>query len=188
MKPVVVAEEDIEAAYLWYEGRQAHLGNEFLFAIRSALIQSASIPGLSPSWSRRFAEWWYQRVFVRYPLGFDSVSQYPEAQPIVESDVRRVVVPRFPYGIFYRLYHGTVYVIVIRSLRAEARSGTMNRAPRPRRLYCTTSWLKRKWPRSIGIRGRRLLLDFVSCASRSSPLAFSEDRPPLRWRRPRQGW
>jgi toxin ParE1/3/4 len=81
MKPVVVrpaAEEDIEAAYLWYEGRQAHLGNEFLFAIRSALSQ---------------------------------VSQYPEAHPIVDSDVRRVVVPRFPYGIFYRLYHGTIYVI-----------------------------------------------------------------------------
>jgi toxin ParE1/3/4 len=81
MKPVVVrpaAEDDIEAAYLWYEGRQAYLGDEFLLAIRSALIQ---------------------------------VSQYPEAHPIVDSDVRRVVVPRFPYGIFYRLYHGTVYVI-----------------------------------------------------------------------------
>jgi toxin ParE1/3/4 len=81
MKPMVVrpaAEEDIEAAYLWYEGRQAHLGNEFLFAIRSALSQ---------------------------------VSQYPEAHSIVDSDVRRVVVPRFPYGIFYRVYHGTVYVI-----------------------------------------------------------------------------
>jgi toxin ParE1/3/4 len=81
MKPVVVrpaAEEDIEAAYLWYEGRQAYLGNEFLLAIRSALIQ---------------------------------VSQYPEAHPIVDSDVRRVVVPRFPYGIFYRVYHETVYVI-----------------------------------------------------------------------------
>jgi hypothetical protein len=47
MKPVVVrpaAEEDIEAAYLWYEGRQAHLGNEFLFAIRSALIQAGQYP------------------------------------------------------------------------------------------------------------------------------------------------
>jgi plasmid stabilization system protein ParE len=66
MKPVVVrpaAEEDIEAAYLWYEDRQVHLGNEFLLAIRSALIK---------------------------------VSQYPETHPIVESDVRRVVVPRFP--------------------------------------------------------------------------------------------
>ena len=54
------------------------LGNEFLFAIRSALNQ---------------------------------VSQHPEAHSIVESDVRRVVVPRFPYGIFYRRYHGTIYVI-----------------------------------------------------------------------------
>ena len=76
MNPVVVrpaAEDDIEAAYLWYEGRQAHLGNEFLFAIRSALIQ---------------------------------VSQYPEAHAIVDSDVRRVVVPRFPYGIFHRCITG----------------------------------------------------------------------------------
>ena len=81
MRPVVVrsaAEDDIEAAYLWYEGQRAHLGNEFLSAIRSALNQ---------------------------------VSQYPEAHPIVDSDVRRVVVPRFPYGVFYRLYHGTIYVI-----------------------------------------------------------------------------
>ena len=49
MKPLVVrpaAEEDIEAAYLWYEGRQAHLGNEFLFAI----------PKLTPSSIPMFAE------------------------------------------------------------------------------------------------------------------------------------
>jgi toxin ParE1/3/4 len=70
MNPVVVrpaAEDDIEAAYLWYEGRQTHLGNEFLFAIRSALIR---------------------------------VSQYPEAHPIVDSDVRRVVVPRSLFNPF----------------------------------------------------------------------------------------
>jgi hypothetical protein len=65
MKPVVVrpaAEEDMEAAYLWYEGRQAHLGNGFLIAVRSALIQ---------------------------------VSRYPEAHPILDSDVRRAMVPSF---------------------------------------------------------------------------------------------
>ena len=61
MNPVVVrpaAEDDIEAAYLWYEGRQAYLGNEFLFAIRSALFESASIPRLTPSSIPMFAEWW----------------------------------------------------------------------------------------------------------------------------------
>ena len=51
MKPVGVrppAEEHFEAAYLWYEGRQAHLGNEFLFAIGSALIQVSQHPEVHP--------------------------------------------------------------------------------------------------------------------------------------------
>jgi len=57
MKPVVVrpaAEEDIEAAYVRYEGRQAHLGNEFLFAI----------PKLTPSSIPMFAEWWCRGFLI----------------------------------------------------------------------------------------------------------------------------
>jgi len=41
----------------------------------------------------------------------DSVVAHPLAAPIVHRDTRRVLVRRFPYGVFYRLIKGQVVVV-----------------------------------------------------------------------------
>ena len=40
-----------------------------------------------------------------------SISNHPEAAPIVHRDVRRLLLKRFPYGIHYRLVEGSAVVV-----------------------------------------------------------------------------
>ena len=41
----------------------------------------------------------------------DNVVAHPTMYPVIHRDTRRVLVPRFPYAIFYRVY-GEVVVVV----------------------------------------------------------------------------
>ena len=62
------AEDDIQAAFEWYESEQAGLGNEFLSSVRNAL--------------RAFRD-------------------APESCVKIYGEVRRAIVSRFPYVVFY---------------------------------------------------------------------------------------
>ncbi|MDZ7736645.1 MAG: type II toxin-antitoxin system RelE/ParE family toxin [Gammaproteobacteria bacterium] len=54
---------------------------------------------------------WYERQlsglgneFLDTVLSFfDSISENPHQYPIIHKDVRRALMPRFPFGVYYRL-------------------------------------------------------------------------------------
>jgi toxin ParE1/3/4 len=72
------AEQDIEAAYDWYESQQVGLGSEFVRAV---------------------------------DMNFGKIVQYPLAYPTVYKQVRRVLLKRFPYGLFYTVLGDTIFVL-----------------------------------------------------------------------------
>jgi plasmid stabilization system protein ParE len=86
IRPAAAA--DIDEAYLWYERRQAGLGDEFLTAVHSAL---------------------------------DQVVAHPTRYPVVYRETRRVLVHRFPYLVFYRVYDETVVVVACMHGRGNPR-------------------------------------------------------------------
>lgn len=43
----------------------------------------------------------------------DRIGEHPESFPEVDADVRRVVLPRFPYGLFYRIEPDMIRILAI---------------------------------------------------------------------------
>lgn len=41
----------------------------------------------------------------------ESIGTFPESAPVVQRDIRRQLLKRFPYGLFYRLIHDQVVVV-----------------------------------------------------------------------------
>jgi len=41
----------------------------------------------------------------------ESIGTLPESAPVVQRDIRRQLLKRFPYGLFYRLIEGQVVVV-----------------------------------------------------------------------------
>jgi len=41
----------------------------------------------------------------------ESIAAFPESAPLVQADIRRHLLRRFPYGLFYRLIQGQVVVV-----------------------------------------------------------------------------
>lgn len=41
----------------------------------------------------------------------ESIGAFPESAPVVLRDIRRQLLKRFPYGLFYRLIAGQVVVV-----------------------------------------------------------------------------
>ena len=81
MKPVIVrqaAEDDIAAAYAWYEKERPGLGEDFLDSVQTGLL---------------------------------NLSSRPEAFPVVYAGARRVLLKRFPYGLFFRAFDDAIYVL-----------------------------------------------------------------------------
>ena len=52
---------------------------------------------------------------------------HAESAPVVQRDIRRQLLRRFPYGIFYRVVHGQVVVLACLHVRHDPS------VPRPRR-------------------------------------------------------
>jgi hypothetical protein len=46
-----------------------------------------------------------------------NIVNYPTAWPIVEEDVRRCLVNRFPYGIIYSIERGEIFILAVMHLR-----------------------------------------------------------------------
>jgi plasmid stabilization system protein ParE len=51
----------------------------------------------------------------------------PRAFPVVHRETRRALVPRFPYGIFFRLEGNAVIVVAVFHLRRNPRSWQQRR-------------------------------------------------------------
>lgn len=74
------AENDIQAAFEWYESQRPGLGPLFLAAVRERL---------------------------------EAIRSFPEPNPIVYRDIRRAVVSRFPYLIFYVVRPDRIAVLAV---------------------------------------------------------------------------
>ena len=64
---------------------------------------------------------WYERQrpglgveFVeRVQDAFDRISRAPELHAIVHRDIRRALVRKFPYSVFYRIRDGQIVVLAV---------------------------------------------------------------------------
>ena len=86
MKPSVrvhpAAEEELAAAFDWYEAKHSGLGRAFLLAIDTAFVAVAEQPEAWPVWPRL-------------------------------PHVRRYVVHRFPFVVFYRVVDAEVVIMAV---------------------------------------------------------------------------
>ena len=46
-----------------------------------------------------------------------NIIRYPTAWPLMEEDVRRCLVNRFPYGIIYSIEQGAIVILAVMHLR-----------------------------------------------------------------------
>ncbi len=46
-----------------------------------------------------------------------NIVNYPTAWPVIEEDVRRCLVNRFPYGIIYSIEQNEVFILAVMHLR-----------------------------------------------------------------------
>jgi plasmid stabilization system protein ParE len=51
----------------------------------------------------------------------ESIAAFPESAPLVQRDIRRHLLRRFPYGLFYRLIQGQVVVVACFHARRSPR-------------------------------------------------------------------
>lgn len=49
-------------------------------------------------------------------LAIEQVVAFPRAWPVIESDVRRSLVRRFPYGILYSVEEEGIYILAVMHL------------------------------------------------------------------------
>src|SRR5687768_6734528 len=76
-------------------------------------------PSAKQDFSEAFA--WYEQqtkgLGNRFEAAVDQtlkiIREFPDAFPTVHRDVRRALVRRFPYSIFYRMREETIHVIAI---------------------------------------------------------------------------
>jgi toxin ParE1/3/4 len=47
------------------------------------------------------------------------IAEYPEAYAVVQPSVRRALLRRFPYGVFYRIRHDRIEVEAVFHLHAD---------------------------------------------------------------------
>ena len=51
--------------------------------------------------------------FKQINLSFDNIKQNPKSFPIAHKDVRKYVVKKFPFVIYFRIVHTVIQVIAI---------------------------------------------------------------------------
>jgi plasmid stabilization system protein ParE len=54
------------------------------------------------------------RFLSDFELAIKTISEAPDRWPVVESDVRRYVMRRFPYGIYYRIDGDDLRILVVK--------------------------------------------------------------------------
>lgn len=74
------AEDDLAAAYRWYEERRTGLGDELLLCVEAAI---------------------------------EAARREPERAPVVRGEVRRTLIRRFPYGVFYVVEPDRLVVLAV---------------------------------------------------------------------------
>lgn len=47
------------------------------------------------------------------------IAAHPQAWAIVENNIRRILVRRFPYGLLYTIKHDEIYILAVMHLNRE---------------------------------------------------------------------
>ena len=78
-------------------------------------------PALRPAAAADVEEAWRWYEARREGLGdeflevvqatLEAIRSHPESSPVIHRDIRRRLLKRFPYGLFYRLVQGQVVVV-----------------------------------------------------------------------------
>jgi plasmid stabilization system protein ParE len=59
-------------------------------------------------------------LFIRHlDAAFTHMRAFPEIAPVFDGNYRRLLVPRFPYGIFYTLESGRIIIAAVEYLRQD---------------------------------------------------------------------
>jgi toxin ParE1/3/4 len=80
-----------------------------------ALDAFAFYEGRRPGLGERFRE--------HVNNAISKIQRSPERYPLVYRDLRRRLVERFPYAVFYRIYPGTVVVVALMHGRQDPSIG-----------------------------------------------------------------
>jgi toxin ParE1/3/4 len=70
---------------------------------------------------------WYNQIrpglgndlILCFEQALDRILQYPEAFPLVLHDARRILIRRYPYGVFFRVSQLRIEVEAVFALRAD---------------------------------------------------------------------
>lgn len=52
-----------------------------------------------------------QRFLEAIDEAMQCIEEAPERHPIIRGHLRRVLLPRFPYGVYYKVYPSTISVV-----------------------------------------------------------------------------
>jgi plasmid stabilization system protein ParE len=62
--------------------------------------------------------------------GIEEISIYPEAWPIVDEDVRRYLVKRFPFGIYYGIERNRIMIYAVMHMSRDPKYWTSRIVPK----------------------------------------------------------
>lgn len=54
---------------------------------------------------------------IEVRAAIQNIISYPAAWPVLEEDIRRCLVNRFPYGVVYSIEQGVVFILAVMHLR-----------------------------------------------------------------------
>ncbi len=52
-------------------------------------------------------------------LTVQRIMEHPHAWPVIEGDIRRALVRRFPYGVLYAVHDGCIFILAVMHLHRE---------------------------------------------------------------------
>jgi plasmid stabilization system protein ParE len=62
------------------------------------------------------------RFRAHLDLALSRIQRSPELYPLIYRGVRRRLVERFPYAVYYRIYPGTVFIVAVMHAKQSPRT------------------------------------------------------------------
>ncbi len=93
------------------------------------LVRSAAAADIEEaySWYRNRAAKLGDQFLVEVDRALRRITTNPEAYPVLHRDTRRILLRRFPYGLFDRLYGDTILIVGCFHARRDPRRWRIRR-------------------------------------------------------------
>ena len=62
-----------------------------------------------------------ENFLISLRTAVERIARDPEQAPVIHRNTRRILLDRFPYGVFYRLYGDTVVIVACMHARRDPR-------------------------------------------------------------------